>query len=79
MAVCYYKISLLCLSQFGQNPELREELMKTGSSTLVEASPYDRIWGIGLSSSNPKAIDRRNWRGTNWLGVILTQVREELK
>ena len=47
--------------------------------TLVEASPRDRTWGIGLGASNPKATDKRLWRGSNWLGEILTQVREELK
>ena len=44
----------------------------------MEASPTDRIWGIGLSKDDPRASDRNKWRGTNWLGEILTEVREEI-
>lgn len=50
----------------------------TEGTTLVEASPFDRIWGIGLAATNPKANNRKTWRGRNLLGQILTQVREEL-
>lgn len=53
-------------------------MLDTAGTTLVEASPYDRIWGIGLAASNPKALDRKMWRGTNWLGQALTEVREEI-
>ena len=45
---------------------------------MVEAAPRDTIWGIGLGAKNPKARNRQEWRGKNWLGEILTQVREEL-
>ena len=45
---------------------------------LVEASPYDRIWGIGLAASDPRALDARQWRGQNLLGRILTSLRDEL-
>jgi len=53
--------------------------METGSSTLVEATPNEYVWGNGLSCSNHKATDRKSWKGANWMGIILTQVREELK
>lgn len=44
----------------------------------MEASPFDRKWGIGMAASNPAASDRSKWRGKNLLGQILTEVREEL-
>ncbi|XP_077865078.1 uncharacterized protein LOC144350892 [Saccoglossus kowalevskii] len=69
--------SLICF-QFSQNPHLKKELFKTEGKTLVEASPVDRIWGIGLAENNPKSRIKREWRGKNLLGYILTGVREEL-
>jgi hypothetical protein len=64
--------------RFRQNPHLLRELMKTSGTTLVEASPYDRFWGIGLRADDPDANDRTKWRGQNVLGQMLTEVREEL-
>jgi ribA/ribD-fused uncharacterized protein len=65
-------------AKFTQNPELLAQLLATRGTTLVEASPYDRIWGIGLAASDPRAKDRAAWRGQNLLGVILTELRDEL-
>ncbi len=65
-------------AKFTQNPELKALLLATAGTTLVEASPYDRIWGIGLSATHPKAQDPASWRGQNLLGKILTQLRDEL-
>ena len=48
-------------AQFSQNPHLKQELLSTAGTTLVEASPRDRIWGIGLGANNPKALDRKTW------------------
>ena len=64
--------------KFTQNPELLAALMETKGTTLVEASPRDTIWGIGLSAENPKAQRRETWRGTNLLGQILTDLRDEI-
>jgi len=68
-----------CMAKFKQNRQLMLELLDTGNTELVEASPNDTIWGIGLHQTDPLALDKANWRGTNWLGEILTQVREDIK
>lgn len=65
-------------AKFTQNPGLLGELFATVGQELVEASPYDCIWGIGLGEENPDALDRAKWRGTNWLGEVITQLREDL-
>lgn len=67
------------LHKFSQNDNLRRKLLATGDRTLVEASPKDTIWGIGLASNDPRALNPSQWRGTNWLGEALMQVRKELR
>lgn len=66
------------LAKFTQNPELLEALLRTKGTTLVEASPLDKIWGVGLAEDNPKIKHRQNWKGKNLLGEILTRIRDEL-
>lgn len=65
--------------KFTQNPALLQKLLDTEGTTLVEASPMDRLYGIGLSAKNPKALSRSTWRGKNLLGELLTKLRRELK
>jgi ribA/ribD-fused uncharacterized protein len=65
-------------AKFTQNAHLKDSLLATAGTTLVEASPRDTIWGIGLGAKNPKALNRKTWRGTNWLGQALTEVRDEI-
>ena len=66
-------------AKFGQHAELRAFLLGTGDRVLVEASPVDRIWGIGLAADDPAAEDPRRWRGLNLLGFALMEVRELLR
>jgi len=61
------------MHKFAQNLELNG----TVGTTLVEASPYDRVWGCGCREHEPAAQQRETWRGSNWLGEILTEVRDE--
>ncbi len=65
--------------KFAQNKEMRDFLLSTGDKVLVEASPLDTIWGIGLAEDNPKAHNLQTWRGKNLLGFALMEVRDELK
>lgn len=65
--------------KFNQNRRLRDFLLSTGDSVLAEASPYDTIWGIGLSADAPDAQNPLNWPGQNLLGFALMEVRDELR
>ena len=67
------------VAKFGQHPELREYLLGTGDRVLVEASPRDRIWGIGMGASNLNAESPENWRGQNLLGFALMEARGRLR
>jgi len=66
------------LAKFSQHPELAAYLKESNKRILVEASPRDRIWGIGMGQSNPDADNPMKWRGQNLLGFVLTEVRDEL-
>ncbi len=66
------------MAKFSQNSYLLTDLLATKGTTLVEASPYDRIWGIGLRENDRRALSRESWKGRNWLGEVITNVREFL-
>ena len=66
-------------NKFVQNPQLRNFLLSTGDRILVEASPYDREWGIGLSADDPRAKDPQQWQGKNLLGFALMEARDEIR
>jgi hypothetical protein len=66
------------LAKFSQNPPLAEYLAGTGDAVIVEASPRDTIWGIGLGADNPRARQPEQWRGLNLLGFALMEVRSRL-
>lgn len=65
--------------KFGSDPALRAYLLGTGNRVLVEASPVDRIWGIGLAADDERALDPARWRGLNLLGFALMEARERLR
>jgi ribA/ribD-fused uncharacterized protein len=66
------------VAKFGQNANLRDFLLATGNKVLVEASPYDRIWGIGLPATDERAKHPETWEGQNLLGFALMDVRAAL-
>jgi len=78
-AICRDVVYQANYAKFTQNPDLLKQLMATGDKTFVEASPYDKIWGIGLRANDPRALDRKFWLGLNWLGEAITKVREDIK
>jgi ribA/ribD-fused uncharacterized protein len=57
--------------------QLKKYLIWTGDKILVEASPYDTIWGIGLKATDERATDITQWRGENLLGFSLMIVRDK--
>jgi len=65
--------------KFSQNPPLKEFLLNTKERVLVEASPLDEIWGVGLSKESESINDPNAWRGLNLLGFALMEVRDILK
>ncbi len=67
------------LAKFSQHPDLKEFLVNTGSRVLVEASPVDRVWGVGLATDDDRIANPHQWRGLNLLGFALMEVRDALK
>lgn len=66
-------------AKFTQNPEILKVLMDTGDTELCEASPVDFIWGLGKSEEEAKKMDPKDWPGKNYLGKILTQLRNDIR
>lgn len=67
------------LAKFTQNEDLKNELMATGDRIIVEASPYDQIWGIGMGENEEGIEDPINWKGQNLLGWAIMMVRQHLR
>lgn len=76
---CVDVVRMANLAKFSQNLKLKAFLLSTDDKILVEASPYDKIWGIGLSADDPDAIIPSRWPGENRLGFVLMEVREALR
>jgi ribA/ribD-fused uncharacterized protein len=66
-------------AKFSKHVELKTFLLQTGDRLLVEASPFDRIWGIGMAATDPNAEKPQFWKGLNLLGFALMEVREEFQ
>ncbi len=66
-------------AKFTQHKDLRKQLIDSGDKIIVEASPTDCVWGIGMSCDDPGITDPKNWRGTNWLGAAIMEVRNALQ
>lgn len=76
------KFEIVCRgnrAKFSQNPELAAFLLDTGKCVLVEASPYDDIWGVKLGLDDAKIQNPNNWAGLNLLGFALMKTRDWLK
>ena len=67
------------IAKFSQNEDLLEVLLSTEDKVLVEASPYDKIWGIGMRQAEAEKAYPHIWKGTNKLGFALMEVRDALK
>jgi ribA/ribD-fused uncharacterized protein len=65
--------------KFTAHEDLREFLLNTGDRVLVEASPVDRVWGIGLAADDEAANNPERWRGPNLLGFALMEARDRLR
>jgi ribA/ribD-fused uncharacterized protein len=67
------------IAKFSQNATLGAFLLGTGQQVLVEASPVDPIWGIGLAATDAAAQDPRSWQGLNLLGFALMAARDAMR
>lgn len=78
-----HKIKLMyetVYQKFNQNSDLRDQLLCPGfrDKTFVEASPFDKVWGIGMHYDNLDCLEEKNWKGQNLLGKVLTDVKNKL-
>ena len=78
MKVSYSIMINVNFIKWSSNKKLKELLLSTGEKTLVEASPSDTIWGIGLHWKDDLVLDENNWKGANLLGYALMEVRKRL-
>lgn len=66
------------VAKFRSSPELEDYLVASGGRVLVEASPTDFVWGIGMAADDEAVLSPSRWRGQNLLGLALMRARAEL-
>lgn len=79
MAECRDIMVPALVSKFTQDTYSLNVMLDTGDSIIVEASPYDKLWGIGMKKDDPRATDPTKWEGKNWLGEVLMRARDEIR
>ena len=67
------------IAKFSQNEDLKQFLLNTKDKILVEASPHDKIWGIGMDENDKDILNPTKWKGENLLGKALMKTRDCLK
>jgi ribA/ribD-fused uncharacterized protein len=78
-STCFDLVTRGNVAKFSQDPALGEFLLGTGDAVLAEASPTDRVWGIGLAAVDERAADPLRWEGENLLGFALMRARQALR
>jgi hypothetical protein len=76
--VCYKIMLDVNRPKWTDNDRLADLLLATGERVIVEASPYDKVWGIGMKQDDEGVDDESNWKGQNLLGKVLMDLRAEL-
>ena len=76
-SISYDVVKTANRAKFEQNPDLMKMLLDTGDSIIAEASPNDKIWGIGMDAETAAKTDSADWAGKNKLGKILMELRDE--
>jgi len=64
------------VSKFRQDMYSLNCMVDSGDSIIVEASPFDKVWGIGMTKDDPRATDPSKWEGQNLLGIVLMKARD---
>jgi ribA/ribD-fused uncharacterized protein len=69
---------IACQRKF-MDDDMFKLLLATGDKILVEGSPHDKIWGVGLNFNGEEILDEENWNGLNLLGKVLMKVRDDMR
>lgn len=78
-SVCIDVVTRILVCKFRASPYLKDVLLNTKNKHIVEASPFDTVWGIGMGVKNPDILDVSAWKGKNYLGICLMHTRAIIK